>query len=79
MLQCEYEVVPNKAPTGLPVRFSSIMGLIGLLRASVTEARCEGRTTLALTFSSGVKLLVHDSEPYYESFVITAPGVTISV
>ena len=53
--------------------------LVSLLKCRVTDARPDGGKTLALRFSNGESLRIHDDDEHYETFTVSSAGPLIVV
>ena len=67
-LQCDYDVVSNHG-SGPDEKVKLLVGLLG---DRIVKVETEGRKTIVLHFS-GKRLLIHDNDANYESFVIVDP------
>lgn len=78
-IQSDFEVIPNARGAGDDKRLSDVIALVKLIGGKIKNVECAGPNTLVVGFSSNVKLLLHDNDPNYESFVISAPDQCIVV
>ncbi len=79
-VECDFEHAGHPAAAsqcrGLPGRAPSLISLLG---SRVDAVAREGGRVLVLSFSNGEQLRILDSNESFESFQITARGLTIIV
>ena len=79
-VECDFEHTSHPAAAGASLGLAGrATTLISLLGSRVVEVTRDGERALVLSFSNGEQLRLIDSNEHFESFQVTARGLTIIV